>query len=166
MERGIKPRNKGTGEPGRKGKMEATINIDDYLSNEEKKELCIEYVREVLRGDAHQRERVLSNMAYEAAFSILDSALTEEMMKIVKEKAFAQIEKVTDFHIFRKKDAWGQEDSVAYLEVKKAVEEHKHLINPLVKKAILEKDYATELPKSADYVGDVLIDALVKGLQQ
>lgn len=145
--------------------MKATIDIDDYLSYEEKKELCIEYVRKVLRGDKHQEERVLANMAYEAAFAILDSVLTDEMMNLVKEKALEQIQKVSDFHIFRKKDAWGQEDSVAYLEVKKAVEEHKQLINPLVKKAILEKDYISELPKTADAVGDVLIDALVKGLQ-
>lgn len=144
--------------------MKIEINIDDYLSEEEKKQICEDYVRELLSGDERQRERVLSNMAYSAAFAILDSVLTPEMMDTVRAKATEQITKVTDFHIFRKKDVWGQEDSAAYLEVKRAVDEHKHLINPLVKKAIEERDYTVDLPKTADYVGDALIDALVKGL--
>jgi hypothetical protein len=145
--------------------MNIELNIDDYLSYDEKKQLCIDYVNETLRGDIHHKERVLSNMAYEAAFAILDSVLTPEMMTSIREKATEQITKVSDFAIFRKKDAWGAEDSPAYLEVKKAVEENKHLIAPLVKKAIQEKDYSAELPKTADDVGYVLVDALVKGLQ-
>ena len=146
--------------------MTVEIDIDDYLSYEEKKELCIEYVREVLRGNGNSNhvERVLSNMAYSAAFQILDSVLTQEMMNAIREKTKQQIEDVSSFGIFRKKDAWGEEDSPAYIEVKTAIEEHKHLINPLVKKAIEEKDYSKELPESSDYIGEMIIDALRKGL--
>jgi len=32
-------------------KTKVTLNIDDYLSEDEKKELCAEYVRETLHGD-------------------------------------------------------------------------------------------------------------------
>src|SRR5512136_45767 len=114
--------------------MKVEIDIDDYLSDEEKKELCKEYVRDTLRGDGlNHTERVLSNMAYSAAFAILDSVLTPEMMETIRAKATEQITKVTDFHIFRKADAWGAENSEAYLEVKNAVAEHKHLINPLIR---------------------------------
>lgn len=144
--------------------MKVAIDIDEYLTEADKKELCIEYVKEILRGDRHHEERVLSNMAYNAAFSILDSVLTPEMLQQIKEKATEQITNASDFGIFRKKDAWGQEDSPAYLEVQKAVAEHKHLINPLVKKAMLERDYLGDLPKSADYIAEVVIDALTRGL--
>lgn len=142
------------------------INIDDYLSEDEKKQLCIDYVKETLRGDRNHEERVLSNMAYSAAFAILDSVLSPEMMETIREKATEQISRVSDFGIFRKKDAWGQEDSPAYVEVQKAVNEHKHLINPLVKKAMLERDYLGDLPKSSDYIAEVIIDSLAKGLNQ
>jgi len=144
--------------------MQIEINIDDYLTEDEKKQLCIDYVKETLRGDAHHEERVLGNMAYSAAFAILDSVLTPEMMAQVKAQAEKVIRKSTDFGIFRKKDAWGGEDSIAYLEVKKAVEENKHLIAPLVKKTMLERDYLGDLPKSSDYIAEVVIDALARGL--
>lgn len=146
--------------------MKVEIEIDDYLTEEDKKELCKEYVRNVLNGDgkSNHKERVLSNMAYSAAFAILDSVLTPEILAAVRDKAAEVINNASDFGIFRKADAWGAEDSVAYVEVKMAVEEHRHLIKPLVKKAILEHDYAKELPNSSDYIGEVIIDAIQKGL--
>ena len=144
--------------------MTVEIDINDYLSEDEKKQLCINYVKETLRGDSHHEERVLSNMAYEAAFAILDSVLTPEMMETIRAKATEQITKVSDFGIFRKKDAWGQEDSPAYVEVQKAVNEHKHLINPIVKQAILDHDYEKDLPDCGDNLSYCIIDALKKGL--
>jgi hypothetical protein len=145
-------------------KMKVEIDIDDYLSEDEKKELCKEYVRVTLRGNENHKARVLSNMAYSAAFAILDSTLTPEMLETVRNKTVEQIGNITDFHIFRKKDVWGQEDSIAYLEVKKAVEENKHLIAPLVKKAMVEYDYLGELQNSSNYIAEVIIDAIAKGL--
>ena len=145
--------------------MTIELDIDDYLSYDEKKQLCIDYVKETLRGDPRQEERVLGNMAYSAAFAILDSVLTPEMMQSIRETATEQISKVSDFHIFRKKDAWGQEDSPAYVEVRNAVNEHKHLINPLVKQAILEHDYEKDLPDAGENLSWCIIDALKKGLE-
>jgi hypothetical protein len=142
------------------------IDIDDYVSEEEKKQLCIEYVRETIRGSTTNRERILSNMAYSAAFNIIDSALTPEMMQTIKDKVFQITSDPSSFNIFRKKDAWGSEDSEAYLEVKKAVSEHKHLIAPLVKQAILDKDYLKDLPEFASELGETLINALIKGLKE
>lgn len=141
------------------------IDIDDYLTEEDKKELCKEYVRETLRGDSNHKERVLSNMAYGASYKILDDSLTSEDMSTIKAQAKkALLDKNSYLSVFRKKDAWGGEDSEAYLEVKKAVKEHKHLISDLVKKTITDRDYHKDLDNNADYIGDVLIDALKKGL--
>ena len=146
--------------------MQVEINIDDYLTDHEKKELCIEYVKETLRGSgkANHEERVLSNMAYHCAETILDSVLTTEMMETVRKKAAEVMTESTHFGIFRKKDAWGQDDSPAYKEVLRSVEEHKHLINPLVKQAIIDRDYLKDLPDSSDYMADMIIEAIKKGL--
>lgn len=143
--------------------MKIEINIDDYLTEDDKKQLCIDYVRETLRSDDRNKERILNNMAYFASFQIIDSALTPELMSIIREKVAKQIMNLSDFGIFRKKDAWGHDDSAAYLEVKKSVEEHKHLINGLVKKAIMERDYLKDLPDTSEQIGDCVIDALKKG---
>jgi hypothetical protein len=144
--------------------MKIEINIDDYLSKDEMKQLCIEYFKNTLAADPVNTERILDNMAYSAAFKILDSVLTANMMLIIRKKVNKRITDISDFDIFRKKDAWGSEDSEAYLEVKKAVSEHKHLINGLVKKAILEHDFSKHLPDASDYIGECIVDALKKGL--
>lgn len=145
------------------GKIE--ININDYLSKEEIKELCIEYVKDTLKGNKHHEERILNNLGYHASYAILDSVLTQEMMEIVRKRVLKQITDC-DFGIFRKKDAWGSEDSEAYLEVKKAVAEHKHLISGLVKDCILKKDYEAEINENGSYLVDFLIEALKTGLSK
>jgi hypothetical protein len=145
--------------------MLVEINIDDYLSEHEKKQICLDYFRGLISGaDTSSRERILSNLAYSAAFAIYDEALDEEMKTTIRNKVASIIKDESHFGVFRKKDAWGQEESEAYLEVKKAVAEHKHLINDLVKKAIIERDYFKDIDDHSSYIGDVVVQALRDGL--
>ena len=146
--------------------MDIEINIDDYVSEGEKKELCIEYIRETLRGDgnSNHKERVLSNMAYEASYKILDDTLTKEDMKTIRTKTKKILLSDSSYGIFRKRDAWGSEDSVAWLEVKKAIETHKHLIEPLVKEVILSRDYASDVEGYEDYIVESIMTIFKKGL--
>jgi len=144
------------------------INIDDYVSEEEKKELCIEYIKETLRGSGNDnhKERVLSNMAYAAAEKLLNSALTAEDIHMIQISVKDIIKDPSSYSLFRKKNAWGLEDSVAYLEVKKAVEKYKHLIDGLVLQAIKNRDYAKELNANADYIGEAIVQAITKGFSE
>ena len=142
-----------------------TVNVLDYLSQSEIKSLCADYVRELLRGRSDfNKERVLYNIAYNAAFAIMDSVLTGDDMRKVREKVKAVIIDPGSYGIFRKKDAWGAEDSPAYLELLRATEEHKHLISPLVKQAIEQHNYENDLP-TAEYIGEAILAALAIGLQ-
>lgn len=142
------------------------INIDDYVSEEEKKQLCIDYIKETLRGDgnSHHKERVLSNMAYEASYKLLDDSLTKEDMKTIRTKTKRLIQDKNAYGIFRQKDAWGSEDSAAWLEVKKAVETHKHLIAGLVKQTILERDYKRDLDDCGDYLIESVMEIFKRGI--
>lgn len=144
-------------------RMKLTIKVDDYLSEAEIKELCREYVKETLAGNSSHKERVLSNMAYSSAYAILDTELTEDDKSKIRNKMKEIISDPSSYSVFRKKDAWGEEDSAAYIEVKKSIEEHKHLISGLVKKAILKWNYSKELPEASDYVGEYILDALRRG---
>jgi hypothetical protein len=147
--------------------MKVSINIDDYVTDAEKKQLCIDYINETLRGnDEYDKERILYNMAYMASYKILDDALTHDMMEMIKQKAVEIISNFSSYDIFRKRSQWETEDSVAYTEIQNAVREHKHLISPLVKKAIIEHDYSKDLPDSPECIGDCIIDAIKKGLNQ
>lgn len=146
--------------------MKTEINIEDYLSASEIKEICVDYVKEILRsGGAPQNERVLGNIAYHCAFAILDEALAETEKQIIREKIRGLLSNPGSYCIFRKKDAWGAEDSPAYAEVKRAVEEHKHLISPLVKQAIVGRDYEADLTPLMEDLGSTLMQILFDGLK-
>ena len=136
-----------------------TVNISDYLTDEdilnECKDQCRRSVQEYLT-DKKNMERVLSNMAYSASYKFLDDCLTDEMMSSIKLKTREIIESDSSFGLFRKKDAWGAVDSPAYSEQKRAMEEHKHLISPLVKKAIQDRDYSEAL-ESLEYSASEII---------
>lgn len=145
--------------------MKIKIDINDYLSEQEKKDLCIEYVRGILRGSENHKERVLSNMAYSAAGSFLDSALTIEQKNKIKANVEKQIKELYGVSLFRKKNAWGSEDSEAYLEVKKATDKYKYLIDALVKKAITDRDYNQDLEENKEYMVECILEAIRKGLK-
>lgn len=145
--------------------MKIEINIEDYLSEEEIKEICKDHVKSILKFQIKDPERILSNMAYYSAFAICDSILTPEMMEIVRNKTVKVIKDPTSYNIFRKKNAWENEDSPAYLEVKRSIEEHKHLISPLIKRTIEERNYLQDLEDDSCYIGDFIVEAIKKGLK-
>lgn len=142
------------------------INVLDYLNEDEIRDICVNYIQDrcynFLR-DNNEMERILSNMAYSAAFRILDSVLTPEMLEHIKIKTKKHLESDSAYGIFRRRDYWNeQEDSPAYVAQYNAMQEHKHLISPLVKKAILERDYSQDLDDVTVYMSDLISDALKK----
>lgn len=142
------------------------INIKDYLSEEEIKEICIDYVRGLLNKNRLEEERILYNIAYNAAYKIIDDCINEDDLSIIKNKVVSILSKINNYEVFRKKDAWGAEDSIAYIELQKAINENKYLIYENVKKAITEKDYEKEFGAWEDYLGEIVLNALTIGLNR
>ncbi|MGD8567363.1 MAG: hypothetical protein PVJ39_04710 [Gammaproteobacteria bacterium] len=146
--------------------MKFEIDIEDYLSHEEIKDLCVEYVRKTLSGDGneHHKERVLSNMAYNSAFAIMDEAIDKKDLQEIRNKVKDILHDPSSYSIFRKKDAWWSEDSAAYLEVKKAISKHKHVIDGLVLKAINERDYQKDV-SDPDYLVGAIMEIFKLGIE-
>lgn len=142
---------------------EITIRVEDYLSNEEIKEICKDYVRSTLYGhsDAH-KERVLLNMAYNSAHSIIDDILTDVDKVRLRKDVLKLLKNPSSTMIFRKKDAWGSEDSAAYLEVKRTVAENLDLIRSRVIEAIQLRDYSNDIPRAGDAIMSFIADAITQ----
>jgi len=138
------------------------IDIDDYLTEEEKKDLCIEYFKKALYGSDNHKERILSNLAYSAAESIIDASLTKEQLHAIKIRALEIIQNITETTVFRKKDAWGSLDSIAYTTLQEAMEENKDIIKEKVKDAILKKDYLKDLSDQKEIIREILLNAIVE----
>jgi len=138
------------------------INVTDYLSDNEIKDICTEEVRGiVIRGG----ERLVSNLAYETAFAIVDDAMTQRVKTKIRKKALEIIDDLSEFSVFRKKDAWGSMDSVAYGELQKAMQDNKKRIYDKVVAVIENYDFEEEL-KSSDYIVDVLAEVIRRGLRE
>lgn len=140
--------------------MLTEINITDYLSEDDIKELCIQHVHQLIRKGG---ERLISNLAYEVAYKILDSAIDEESMTTIRNKAKEILQKDSSYNIFRPKDAWGSEDSPAYKTLKSAMEENSQLIKDKVKETILKYDYESQIRKNPEFFAEALVDALKLG---
>lgn len=139
------------------------INIENYLSEETIKDMISEELRVVIKRDT---ERILTNMAFYVVFKAVDEALDDSAKEFIKAKAISIINDLSSFCVFRKKDAWEKEDSIAYKTLQEAMNENKGLIKQKVCEAIENRDYEKDIEQSMDYISEGLFEIMRKGLSQ
>lgn len=139
------------------------VKIEDYVSWDEIKEICVTALRDVINKDS---ERILSNLAYHVAFKIVDSAIGEEQIVKIKESAIRVITGMTERTVFRRADHWEKQDSIAYCELQKACKENTDVINRKVKDAIENRDYSKDVEANGDSIAEVIANALWAGLKK
>lgn len=120
---------------------EITINISDYLSEDEMKEIAREKFGEIIErqfSDENQTERIISNTAYGMVFKRVDEVFggKAELEKMILEKVIEQINKLSSFHIFRHEDVWGRATSPAEKIIHQAVADNAELISAGVSEAL------------------------------
>lgn len=106
------------------------INIEDYLSDEEIKEIVKEEFRYKVK-ESIQRNGVttwIANIGYQNVFEIINKEIPE-YESLVKEKTKEVIEGLSSYSVFRKKDLVDREDSLGQRYLEKAVEDNKEIIN-------------------------------------
>jgi len=140
------------------------INIAEYLSHEEVRQIVIDTIRG--RTEKMFSERVLSNMAYNCAWKILDDTLTDEALQTIEPQVKKIIGELTGSSLFRKKNAWDAEESVAYTELQKAVSDNIPLIHKKVRDVIENYNYEGFLQPDEHQFVDVVVEALKLGFSQ
>jgi len=143
--------------------LEKYIEIDNYLTENEIKKICIDEIKNIVRTGG---ERLVNNLAYTSAAAILDGALDNDHFDQIRKRAVSIIDDLTDFTVFRKKDAWGSEDSIAYKVLQGAMDENSDLIREKVRSLIETHDFGKELNENSEYIIDVVVDALSRGFQK
>lgn len=105
------------------------INIDDYISEEEKKRIAEEEYRSVIRNYVNvDKERILTNCAYRVVQKLVDEAFNEDLNQILVDKTVAIIHDLSAYSLFKRKDAWDKDESKGYKYLEQAVDKHKDLI--------------------------------------
>lgn len=151
--------------------MKVDINIDDYLSEEDKLELAKDLFKEELRkGFIEQAkgkrienyERVITNAVFHFLHSEVDSIIGADHMDIIKKGVKKVISKDLSYSVFRSPSLWGDKKSRAQEIMDEAVEANREIAVKKVKEA-LEKVDLTGLD---DYLlGEVLTDIIKEKLK-
>lgn len=139
------------------------INVEDYLDRDEIKDIIKDQIRYIVERDV---ERLLTNSAYYVVFKAVDEALDNSAKEFIKEKAIAIINDLSEYCVFRKKDDWEKEDSIAYQVLQEAMNENKDLIKQKVREAIENRDYERDIQNSMDYISEGLFEIMRRGLGQ
>ena len=113
------------------------INLEDYLSDEEKKEIArAAFMDECRKKSANDFERIITNSAYNVVWESMDEFCDKSVIAKLKNKVRSIIEDLSEFNVFRKPDAWGRDANGPYEILVKCVQENKPLLSQKVQKAI------------------------------
>lgn len=144
--------------------MEMQIKVEDYLSREDITEMIRYQLNVAIRKDA---ERILSNTAYAVVFEAVDKALDNKAKDIIKEKTLDLINKLSEFYLFRRADAWGSKASVGQEIVDKALVDNTATIYKRVESIIAELNIEDRITQRVDdSLEDILLTVLKNGLSK
>ncbi len=149
--------------------MEIKINVDDYISEVEKEQLCKEAFKEACESKFTsdlEINRILGNLGYEVIFDLVDQMIGKDSKKLIAERVKDSLEegKWSDFYLFRRADAWEKRNSRAQDVMDEAVEQNKELIHQRVKQCLEEMDLDKQLTEDLinDSITRVILEKLTK----
>lgn len=84
-------------------------SIEEYLTQEEKKEIALRVFEDKLRGSFSEAEaeRVVTNMAYEIAQELVNKNISKEFEKAITEKLPEIIDGLSVYTVFSRGDDYG-----------------------------------------------------------
>ena len=112
------------------------IEIKDYLSPEEIKEICKDALYQKIREDMSKLNinDILANISHADVEAMVDEYVGEDdfCKTEIPKKVRNVIENISEFTVFRKADIWERQSSVAY----DILEEECRAARPLIKKRV------------------------------
>ncbi|MEJ2897725.1 hypothetical protein RVU96_17605 [Bordetella avium] len=135
-----------------------TINIDDYLTAEEKRQIAREEFRSACaRRSAEEFERILSNAAYDLVHKEVDAAFSGDMVETVRTQAMKVINSMSSHTVFSPPNAWDRAPSKGYLYLQEAIEAARPAVAERVL-AIIDTMSAIDL---RERIEDLVCDAII-----
>lgn len=118
--------------------MNTTLNIQDYLSEDEIKEILIGEYRTWFRTMSEQDKlRILSNFSYDFIFKNINDNLDGKLLELTKQKTLETLEEANfNYFVFRPADAWSKPESVPMTMINSIVKSKHTVIEAKIDKAI------------------------------
>ena len=149
--------------------MTTEINIDDYLSESEKKELAIDAFKkhvtkslfkfnDGVKADS-ETQRIIGNISYQIVYNIMEAQIPN-FENLIVEKCKSIISSQSDCGLFEKKNLWEEDEGIGYKIAKKTLEENNLVVKGKVEEAISKFDYESEVRKLTSEMFAELADKL------
>lgn len=145
--------------------MEVSIKIEDYLSQEEIKDIAKEQIACAIREKFKKEsdiERIITNLSYEFLFKAVSESIGEDSLERIKNTVVSLLD--DDSHIsyliWRRKDAWEKEQSPAVDIMHQAIKDNHELIEKQVYKLISNYDFN----EAKEEIYNVVCNAIEKQL--
>ena len=113
------------------------MKIEDYLTQEEMKEIAVEEFKKILDSD-NKRERILTNMSYNLGYGLIKEIITAEELEEIKRKTKNMLlndKTALSMAVYNKPDVWNmkrKDDLIVYNEIQKAIRENIDLVRERV----------------------------------
>ena len=127
------------------------LNVDNYLTFEEKrsivKELFTEKVSELLSKESNIT-RIISNISHEIVFNEVQKFIPnyEEQIKLNVQNTLR--ENKLDFYIFKRKDAWDKDESLAIKYLNETMIANKDIFQSRIKDCIENYDLSNDISEN------------------
>lgn len=140
---------------------ELTINVDDYLSESDKRRIVTDAFSAAAAAHAQKGfERIISNSAYYLVGEIVDQHFDGNMVATLKDKAISVINNLSSSTVFSPPNAWDRAASKGFEHMQSALDELKPMIHQRVHDLIAR--YSSEELRSLieEQIGDAIIKKL------
>ena len=142
------------------------IKIEDYLDEQEIKEICKDVLYQKIREDMSKINvnDIIANISYAEVEAMVDTYVGEDNFckKEIPQKVHRVIDELSTYTVFRKADAWERKNSIAYDIMQEECRASRPRIKARIEQIIDEYNFP-ELERSEIMytIADVLTDRLL-----
>lgn len=142
------------------------IKIEDYLDEQEIKEVCKDALYQKIREDMRELNvnDIIANISYAEVAAMVDTYVGEDNFckKEIPQKVHKVIDELSTYTVFRKADAWERKNSIAYDIMQEECRASRPRIKARIEQIIDEYDFPQLERSEIMYtIADVLTDRLL-----
>lgn len=142
------------------------IKIEDYLDEQEIKEICKDVLYQKIREDMRELNvnDIIANISYAEVEAMVDTYVGEDNFckKEIPQKVHRVIDELSTYTVFRKADAWERKNSIAYDIMQEECRASRPRIKARIEQIIDEYNFPQLERNEIMYtIADVLTDRLL-----
>ena len=142
------------------------IKIEDYLDEQEIKEICKDALYQKIRAYMHKLNvnDIIANISYAEVAAMVDTYVGEDNFckKEIPQKVHRVIDELSTCTVFRKADAWERKNSIAYDIMQEECRASRPRIKARIEQIIDEYNFPQLERSEIMYtIADVLTDRLL-----